>query len=223
MFASATPTRLSGKQVIPPLRPRLLLATRNRDKVREIREALAGLELELVTVDELGPLPEVVEDQETLKGNAIKKAATLASISGLAALADDTGLEVDALDGAPGVYSSRYSGENATYAENVARLLEEMTSVPAAQRTARFRCVIAIAGASRVDTVDGVCEGIILTAPQGSDGFGYDPVFMVPAAGKSFAELPLTEKNRISHRGRALHEARKLLQIMLERGELQAS
>jgi len=199
-----------------------LLATRNRDKVREIREALDGLELDLVTIDELGPLPEVIEDQETLKGNAIKKAATLASISGLPALADDTGLEVDVLHGAPGVFSSRYSGENATYAENVSKLLREMAGIPAAQRTARFRCVIAIAGTDRVDTVDGVCEGLILAAPQGTDGFGYDPVFMVPGSGKTFAELPLSEKNRISHRGRALKEARKLLKAMLERGELQA-
>ncbi|HOT98673.1 MAG TPA: XTP/dITP diphosphatase [bacterium] len=208
--------------MIPLVRPRLLLATRNRDKVREIREALDGLELDLVTIDELGPLPEVIEDQETLKGNAIKKAATLASISGLPALADDTGLEVDVLHGAPGVFSSRYSGENATYAENVSKLLREMAGIPAAQRTARFRCVIAIAGTDRVDTVDGVCEGLILAAPQGTDGFGYDPVFMVPGSGKTFAELPLSEKNRISHRGRALKEARKLLKAMLERGELQA-
>ncbi|HOZ21443.1 MAG TPA: XTP/dITP diphosphatase [bacterium] len=198
-------------------RPRLLLATRNRDKVEEIREALAGLEIDLLTVDELGPLPEVIEDQETLKGNAIKKAATLASLSGLLSLADDTGLEVDALNGAPGVYSSRYSGENATYAENVTRLLSELEGVRPAERTARFRCVIAIADARGVETVDGVCEGLIIDEPRGSGGFGYDPVFMVPDTGKTMAELSMAEKNRISHRGRALARMRVVLEKRLGR------
>ncbi|HNS73185.1 MAG TPA: XTP/dITP diphosphatase [bacterium] len=198
-------------------RPRLLLATRNRDKVEEIREALAGLEIDLLTVDELGPLPEVIEDQETLKGNAIKKAATLASLSGLLSLADDTGLEVDALNGAPGVYSSRYSGENATYAENVTRLLSELEGVRPAERTARFRCVIAIADARGVETVDGVCEGLIIDEPRGTGGFGYDPVFMVPDTGKTMAELSMAEKNRISHRGRALARMRVVLEKRLGR------
>ncbi len=198
-------------------RPRLLLATRNRDKVEEIREALAGLEIDLLTVDELGPLPEVIEDQETLKGNAIKKAATLASLSGLLSLADDTGLEVDALNGAPGVYSSRYSGENATYAENVTRLLRELEGVLPAERTARFRCVIAIADARGVETVDGVCEGLIIDEPRGTGGFGYDPVFMVPDTGKTMAELSMAEKNRISHRGRALARMRVVLEKRLGR------
>ena len=199
-------------------RPRLLLATRNLDKIEEIREALAGLEIDLLTVDELGPLPEVIEDQETLLGNAVKKAATLASLSGLLALADDTGLEVDALNGAPGVYSSRYSGEGATYAENVAKLLSDLVGVPSSERTARFRCVIAIADARGVETVDGVCEGYILDAPRGSGGFGYDPVFLVPESSKTFAELTLAEKNRISHRGRALARMRVVLEKRLERG-----
>jgi len=198
-------------------RPRLLLATRNRDKVEEIREALAGLEIDLLTVDELGPLPEVIEDQETLKGNAIKKAATLASLSGLLSLADDTGLEVDALNGAPGVYSSRYSGENATYAENVTRLLSELEGIRPAERTARFRCVIAIADARGVETVDGVCEGLIIDEPRGTGGFGYDPVFMVPDTGKTMAELSMAEKNRISHRGRALARMRVVLEKRLGR------
>lgn len=198
-------------------RPRLLLATRNRDKVEEIREALAGLEIDLLTVDELGPLPEVIEDQETLKGNAIKKAATLASLSGLLSLADDTGLEVDALNGAPGVYSSRYSGENATYAENVTRLLSELEGIRPAERTARFRCVIAIADARGVETVDGVCEGLIIDEPRGSGGFGYDPVFMLPDTGKTMAELSMAEKNRISHRGRALARMRVVLEKRLGR------
>ena len=201
-------------------RPKLLLATRNQDKVVEISDALAGLAIELVTVDELGPLPDVIEDQETLQGNAIKKAATLASISRLPALADDTGLEVDALHGAPGVFSSRYSGEGATYAENVAKLLNDMRDIPERGRTARFRCVMAIANSHGVDTVDGVCEGMILEAPRGTGGFGYDPVFVPLASEKSFAELTLAEKNRISHRGLALRKVRAHLEGMLQRNEL---
>lgn len=196
---------------------RLLLATRNRDKIAEITAALAGLDVELIAADAIPGLPEVEEDAATLQGNAIKKAATLTHHSGLLALADDTGLEVDALDGAPGVYSSRYSGENATYAENVAKLLLEMRGVAAEQRSARFRCVIAIAGDGQVDTVEGVCEGRITEVASGSGGFGYDPVFLVPELGRTFAELSIEEKNRISHRGRALLLARVKLEEILRR------
>lgn len=196
---------------------RLLLATRNRDKITEITAALAGLDVELIAADAIPGLPEVEEDAATLQGNAIKKAATLTHHSGLLALADDTGLEVDALDGAPGVYSSRYSGENATYAENVAKLLRDMHGVAAEKRSARFRCVIAIAGDGQVVTVEGICEGKITEAAAGSGGFGYDPVFLVPELGRTFAELTLEEKNRISHRGRALKLARVKLEEILRK------
>jgi len=190
----------------------LLLATRNADKIVEIKEALRGLDIELISAASFAEIPEVEEDQPDLTGNAIKKAVTLARLTGMTALADDTGLEVDALNGAPGVFSSRYSGPNATYASNVQKLLLDLQGIEAAQRTARFRCVIAIARGEQVSTVEGVCEGLILEAPQGSDGFGYDPVFMIPDLRKTFAELSVAEKNFISHRGQALRKARVVLE-----------
>ncbi len=194
---------------------KLLVATRNRDKLREIREVLADLDVELLCAADLPDLPEVVEDAATLEGNAIKKALTLHRLTGLPTLADDTGLEVDALGGAPGVYSSRYAGENATYADNVRKLLHELEGVSAEQRTARFRTVAAFAHDGTVETVEGICEGRITTEPRGSGNFGYDPVFFVPEAGKTMAEMTLEEKNRISHRGRALREMRKRLTAYL--------
>jgi len=196
---------------------RLLLATRNADKIKEIAAAIQGLPFELVPASEYKGLPEIDEDQDTLQANALKKAMTLSRLAGLIALADDTGLEVDALGGAPGVYSSRYSGPNATYDDNVNKLLQVMQGVPPDQRSARFRCVIAIARQEHYTTVEGVCEGMIATERHGTEGFGYDPVFWVPSLGKTFAELSLEEKNRISHRGLALQRARTILQkILLE-------
>lgn len=193
----------------------LLLATNNADKVVEMRDFFSGLNLLLRTAAEFPQIPAVEEDQPTLQGNAIKKALALAAATGLLSLADDTGLEVDALDGRPGVYSSRYAGENASYSENVDRLLAELQDVPAARRSARFRCVIALVDNDRVETVEGVCEGVILTGRQGRGGFGYDPVFFLPEIGRTFAEMNLEEKNRISHRGRALQQARQLLEKKL--------
>ncbi|HPN36500.1 MAG TPA: XTP/dITP diphosphatase [bacterium] len=193
----------------------LLLATNNADKAAEMRDFFTGLNLVLRTAAEFPQIPAVEEDQPTLQGNAVKKASALAAATGLLSLADDTGLEVDALNGRPGVYSSRYAGENASYSENVDKLLAELQDIPAAQRSARFRCVIALANGSRVETVEGVCEGVILTARQGQGGFGYDPVFFLPEIGRTFAEMSLEEKNRISHRGRALQQARRLLEKKL--------
>jgi len=193
----------------------LLLATNNADKVAEMRDFFSGLNLVLRTAAEFPQIPAVEEDQPTLQGNAIKKASALAAATGLLSLADDTGLEVDALDGRPGVYSSRYAGENASYSENVDRLLTELQNVPAPRRSARFRCVIALVDDGRVETVEGVCEGVILTGRQGRGGFGYDPVFFLPEIGRTFAEMSLEEKNRISPRGRALQQARRLLEKKL--------
>ncbi len=193
----------------------LLLATNNADKVAEMRDFFAGLDLVLSTAAEFPQIPAVEEDQPTLQGNAIKKASALAAATGLLSLADDTGLEVDALNGRPGVYSSRYAGENATYSDNVNKLLAELQDVPAAGRNARFRCVIALVDGSSIETVEGVCEGVILTGRQGQGGFGYDPVFFIPETGRTFAEMSLEEKNRISHRGRALQQARRLLEKKL--------
>ncbi len=189
----------------------LLLATNNRDKIVEIKNALAGLPLKIIPAAEWGKLPEVEEDQNTLVGNAIKKAKVLAEKTGLPTLADDTGLEVAALNGAPGVFSSRFSGKNATYDENIRKLLQALDNVPEGQREARFRCVIAIVKGDMLRTVEGECNGIILRERRGSGGFGYDPVFWVPELNKTFAELSLEEKNRISHRGKAMRKARQVL------------
>ena len=190
---------------------KLLLATRNRDKVREIRSVLADLDVELICAADVPDLPEVEEDADTLEGNAIKKAMTLHKITGLPTLADDTGLEVEALGGAPGVYSSRYAGPDATYADNVQKLLQAMRDVPESRRQAQFRTVVAFAHDGNVETVEGICRGVITTEPRGSNNFGYDPVFYVPDLGKTMAEMTLEEKNRISHRGRALQEIKKRL------------
>jgi XTP/dITP diphosphohydrolase len=194
----------------------LLLATNNSDKVAEFLQFFHGLNLELKTAAEFPSIPAVEEDQPTLQGNAIKKAQTLALATGLLALADDTGLEVDALNGEPGVFSSRFAGANATYDDNVDKLLKELQRAPVSSRTARFRCVIAIADKAYIETVEGVCEGVILESRQGDGGFGYDPVFFLPERGVTFAEMDIEEKNRISHRGRALVKARALLEKKLQ-------
>ncbi|HNT65505.1 MAG TPA: RdgB/HAM1 family non-canonical purine NTP pyrophosphatase [bacterium] len=193
----------------------LLLATRNRDKVVEIRQVLAGLDVEVISAIERDDLPEIEEDRDTLEGNASKKALVCSRIAQMASLADDTGLEVDALNGKPGVFSSRFAGENATYDDNVNKLLHEMAAVPSTMRGARFRCVMALAIDGRVETVEGVCEGEILFARRGEGGFGYDPVFYLPALDKTFAELSIEEKNRISHRGIALRKAVELIRAHL--------
>ena len=211
---------------------KLVLATHNRDKAREIIDMLSGLDIEVTTLDDHPDFPSTIEDEDTLEANALKKAREARDHTGCSALADDTGLEVDALDGAPGVYSARYSGENATYASNCAKLLKEMKGIPADRRGARFRTVMALAlsprdsarvkvgdGEKRVIEyllTDGSIMGRIARASRGSNGFGYDPVFVVRAAGPTLAdvtlaELSLAEKNRTSHRYRALIEMRELM------------
>lgn len=190
---------------------KLLLATKNKDKVREIRAALNGLEVELLSAADMPELPEVIEDAPTLEGNAIKKAVTLFKLTGIPSLADDTGLEVEALNGAPGVYSSRYSGPHATYEENVRKLLQTMECIPANARQAQFRTVIAFTQEQGTETIEGICEGEIVHSPRGDGGFGYDPVFLYRPAGKTFAEMTIAEKNEISHRGKALKKLRTLI------------
>ncbi len=195
---------------------KLVLATRNVDKVREIREALNGLPIDIVSLETFPEIGEIPEEGSTLEENALFKAETVASSAGLPALADDTGLEVDALDGRPGVRSSRYAGENATYADNVRKLLEEMRGVPAGKRGAVFRTVIALAApGEKSRVVEGRCKGVITAAPRGQSGFGYDPVFLPEGRGSTFAEMTLSEKNKISHRGLALAAARRLLKERL--------
>lgn len=191
---------------------RLVLATRNRDKVEEIRKLLADLNIEVLSLEQFPQAPEMVEDGTTLEENAIKKARTIADFTGLPAVADDTGLEVDYLNGQPGVFSSRFAGENASYAQNVAKLLEELAGVPWEKRRARFRCVVAVCGRNAVQTMAGVCDGVIAEQPKGSGGFGYDPVFYVPEYDRTFAEMDLALKNQISHRAQAFLALKRRIQ-----------
>ncbi|HUZ44470.1 MAG TPA: RdgB/HAM1 family non-canonical purine NTP pyrophosphatase [Acidimicrobiales bacterium] len=190
-----------GQAVGSARRPlRLVLATANPGKTAEIRAALSGIEL----LARPESVPEVEETEPTLEGNAALKARALRDATGEAALADDTGLEVVALDGAPGVYSARWAGPGATYADNVAKLLREMEG--RTERRARFRSVLTIAYPDGSElSVEGTVEGLITTETRGSSGFGYDPVFAPEGAGgRTFAEMDVTAKNAVSHRGRAL-------------------
>ena len=184
---------------------KLVLATANPDKAAEIRAVLldAGLAVELMPRPE--DVPEVEENGATLEDNARLKAVALCEATGLPAVADDTGLAVDALDGAPGVYSARYAGEDATYADNVEKLLHELENVEEAARTARFTTVaVARWPDGREAAAIGEVDGLITTEPRGEAGFGYDPVFVpVEGDGRTFAEMTAAEKHRVSHRGRA--------------------
>jgi XTP/dITP diphosphohydrolase len=195
---------------------KIVLGTNNSDKVTELAHALLGLPVSVVSVGQVGEWPEVEETGETLAENALLKARAALSRTGHICLADDTGLEVDALGGAPGVRSSRYAGEDVTYAENVDKLLRELAGIEAERRTARFRCVIALVHPDgRVVLVEGVTEGRILDDRRGSGGFGYDPVFWIPEAERTYAEMDLEEKNLRSHRGKAMREARRTIEEWL--------
>ena len=190
----------------------VVLATRNQDKVQEIRALLADLPLTFLSLTDFPDLTEVVEDGATCQENAAKKAKEIAVETGYWALADDTGLEVEALGGRPGVYAARYAGENATYTDNCQKLLEELQPIAAGQRRARFLTVMVLSDpAGQTEAVEGELEGQITQEFYGSHGFGYDPVFHVPSAHKTLAEMTLEEKNKISHRGHALRLAKELL------------
>ncbi len=196
--------------------PKLLLATNNKGKVAEYRSLLAGLPYRLVTLadERIGLVVEEVG--ETLEENARLKATVLAKHSGLVTLADDSGLEVDALGGEPGRLSARYAGENATDKDRVTYLLKKMEGIPREKRTARFKCVIALATPSgKVEYCKGKCEGLITFQPKGEQGFGYDPIFLVPELGKTMAELTLEEKNEVSHRARAARQVPQALNKLL--------
>jgi len=198
---------------------KLVLATNNQDKVREMKNLLDKLDIEILTLKDFDEFPEIEETGETLEENAILKAEGIFKATGLPALADDSGLEVDFLGGAPGVYSSRYAGPGCTYDDNNRKLLEAMEGVPWEHRTARFRCVIAICfGKDDIEVVEGRAEGYITEEKsKAKNGFGYDPVFFYPPHLKTFAELTLDEKNAISHRGLALMAARTILEQRLRR------
>ena len=186
----------------------IVLATRNSGKVKEFQQLLKNFPVEIKNLNDFGPIPEVEEDGTTFDDNAYKKASFTAKVLGLPASADDSGLVVEALSGAPGVKSARYAGDKATDKENIEKLLSEMKEKN--NRQAAFKCVISIAVPSGPAlTYDGRCEGEITNEPHGVSGFGYDPVFHFPEYGKTFAELTSQEKNRVSHRGKALGEVVK--------------
>jgi len=196
--------------------PRLLVATTNRGKVAEYSSLLSGLDIELVTLDQAGISQEAREDYTTFAENARSKAEFYADLSGLFTLADDSGLEVDALGGEPGVRSSRYAGDNASDNDRVNFLLTKLKGVHPEQRQARFKCVIAIAApGGYLKLVSGECEGTIALEPRGQNGFGYDPIFYLPQYGKTIAEITPDLKNEVSHRGRAVKKAREVLADLL--------
>lgn len=192
---------------------KLVLATRNQGKVREIGEMLKARNgIELLSLHSYPDAPDVVEDGKTYEENAIKKASTLAEYTGHLTIADDSGLEVDALDGAPGVHSARYAGENASDQDRIVKLLDALQNIRDDRRSGRFICAVAIADPlAQVQVVRCTCEGRIIRAPRGVSGFGYDPIFVPTGYDKTFAELGDEIKNQISHRAKALGEARKLL------------
>lgn len=183
----------------------LVLATTNQNKVKEFRQFISKFPVEVKSLADFGPLPDVIEDGQTFDENAYKKALHYAKVLGIPAIADDSGLVVEALGGAPGVYSARYAGENATDQENCEKLLSELGSET--NRSAQFVCVLSIAAPSGPAlTYEGTCDGTILTEKRGTSGFGYDPLFYYDPLKKSFAELSMEEKNKVSHRGKVLAE-----------------
>ena len=191
---------------------KLLLATNNQGKARELKSLLRDIPFEIVTPSEIGIDAEVKENVNSFEENAGLKASALAKQSGLLTLADDSGLEVDALGGEPGVLSHRYAGEGATDEDRVRYLLTKLEGVPQEKRTARFCCSIAVATPEgEVELFSGECQGFITFKPKGTLGFGYDPIFYFPELGKTMAELPLAEKNQVSHRGKAARKAIELL------------
>ena len=204
------------------MRKELLVATHNRGKVREFAEMLADLELGWLGLDEVGVTEDVEETAVTFRGNALLKATAYAQMTGLLTLADDSGLEVDALNGEPGVYSARYGGPGLTAVERYQLLLQKLADVPEAERTARFRCVIVLVAANGrlLAEAEGTCEGRIAFAPSGDGGFGYDPVFYMPEQGKTMAEMG-RDKHLVSHRGRAMRLLEpQLRQLLVAEGEI---
>lgn len=183
----------------------LIIATNNRDKLKEIEQILKDSGIKILSAANFNDFPNVEETGDTLKANALLKAQAVWDKYHLPCVADDTGLEVDCLNGEPGVYSSRYAGENATYDDNCRKLLSMIAIEPPENRSARFRTVVAfIDGDGTAHFADGVVEGVIIDEKRGDNGFGYDPIFLLPKLGKTMAELPSAEKNKISHRHNAL-------------------
>ena len=192
---------------------KIIIASRNKDKISEINKIFQDAQIDIQSLDDFPDCPEVVEDGNNLFENALKKAKEISQYTGFPTISDDTGLEVDALNGSPGIYSARYAGENATYSDNVDKLLREMEGVTRDKRTARFRTVCVYYDNGNYLDAEGKVEGKILDERHGKNGFGYDPVFYVEDKEKTFAEMDPDEKNEISHRGRAIKKLYKLLKI----------
>lgn len=198
----------------------IIVATQNAGKVKEISQAMRHLPIRVLSLADCGTFPEPIENGGTFEENALLKARYYAALTGKPCLADDSGLEVDCLGKAPGVYSARYAGEHATDKENNHKLLQALAAMPEAKRTGRFRCVLALVESGDphgfVLTTEGVCEGEILQQPRGERGFGYDPLFFMPKLNKTLAEVTVEEKNQISHRGQALGKLVDKLQEYLK-------
>ena len=195
----------------------MILATRNKGKLKEIQALLSDLDIDIMSLDEAENAPHVVEDGKTFMENAFKKAKVIAEATGIMALADDSGLEVDALDGAPGVHSARYSGENASDASNNEKLLADLEGVSSGKRSAHFSCVIVVYHpSSRWISTESKCEGEITKKSIGNRGFGYDPVFYLPSLNHTMAQLSPEEKNSLSHRGKALKKLKSELPGFLD-------
>jgi XTP/dITP diphosphohydrolase len=194
------------------MKKRVIIATKNRGKAKEFQHMFAPYGYEVQTLLDLPHIEDVEEIGETFEENAILKAETVAQELGVLVIADDSGLGIDALEGRPGVYSARYAGEEKSDEANMDKVLSELESVEESDRTARFHCVLAIAGPNReTRTVTGTCEGMILQEKRGTNGFGYDPIFYVPTLQKSMAELSQDEKSQISHRGNALKKLKNII------------
>lgn len=191
----------------------LVVATRNQDKLKEIRTLLKDLPLKVMSLDNFRYVPEVREDGKTMEANAKKKAVRVSRFLDKLTVADDSGLEIPFLGNRPGVYSARFSGKGATYASNNEKVLRLLKDAPTKKRKACFRCVIAVADKGKlIGTVEGRCNGNITLEPKGRSGFGYDPVFIPNGYEKTFAQMGIKKKNKISHRGRALIKAKRLLE-----------
>ena len=190
---------------------KIILATHNRDKEKELQNSLQGINIEICSLFDFPEIGDIEETGATLLENSLLKARTVFNITGIPTIADDTGLEVDFLDGAPGVYSARYAGNNVSYQDNVNKLLIELDGVPREKRKAKFRTVVTYIDKNEELWTEGRIDGIISESIIGDGGFGYDPIFFVTHIGKTFAELSSAEKNKISHRGIALQKLRKIL------------
>ena len=196
----------------------IVIATHNNDKLKELLKIFDShfSGIDLLTLNDFPEVGEIIEDGRTLEENALIKAREVFNLTGIPSLSDDTGLEVDALNGAPGVYTARYAGEGCSYYDNVSKLLEDMQTIPAPNRSAKFKTVIAYKDETIEMTAEGVAEGTIARASSGDFGFGYDPIFFIPEARKTFAEMKIDEKEIYSHRGKAIREIMNTLIPHLE-------